>query len=60
MGSKVHLELYWLYLWLTEEIGKRSKQKTLSRSIGRAMGLQHRADTGLCPGLEAEEIGTNF
>lgn len=56
----MHLELYWLYLWLMEEIGKRSKQKTLSRSIGRAMRLQHGADTGLCPGLEAEEIGTNF
>lgn len=30
MGSKVQLELYWLYLWLMKEIGKRSKQKTQS------------------------------
>lgn len=45
MGSKVQLELYWLYLWLTEEIGKRSKQKTQSLNLlGResAVYSEHR------------------
>lgn len=65
MGSKVQLDLFWLYLWLTEEIGKRSKQKTqFDCSIGWVRKLQYTADTAntaLCPeGLEAEEIMTNL